>query len=302
MNKIIVCIPTYQRPELLKKLVISILECNIDRSLIKDVSIIIVDNDAGKTAEPAVTGLKENNRKDHEIAYYHLPLKGLSNVRNELLQIGMDRNPDFLVFVDDDEFVSQNWLNELVGTIVKNNGDMTMGPVISHVSKKIPEYVSYWLERSGHTDNEKLYYIRTGNLIIRAESLSEKKIRFDPRFNHTGGEDSYFGLQMLKKGATIYWASRAIVYETVPDERANISWIAMRYYNGANKYSYILRIENNYSKIIKKLVVSFLYIILGFFSLILIPFPIRKRYLGILKLYEGWGGIKGLLGLRYNEY
>ena len=302
MYKIIVCIPTYQRPEMLKKLVISILECNIDKSLIKDVSIIIVDNDACKTAELVVSELKQNNTRDHEITYCHFPQKGLSNVRNELLKIGLDRNPDFLVFVDDDEFVSGNWLNELVGTIIRNNGDMAMGPVNSLVSKKIPEYISYWLKRPGHADNEMLHYIRTGNLIIRAESLSEKKIRFDPRFNHTGGEDSYFGLQMLKKGATIYWASRAIVYETVPDERANISWIAMRYYNGANKYSYILRIENNYCKIIKKLIVSFLYIILGFFSLILIPFPIRKRYLGILKLYEGWGGIKGLLGLRYNEY
>lgn len=287
---------------MLKKLVSSIVECNMDKSLIREASIIVVDNDAGKTAEPVVKELNQNICRENEIAYFHYPLKGLSNVRNELLKIGLDRNPDFLVFVDDDEIVSGNWLNELVGTIIRNDGDMAMGPVNSLVSKKIPEYISYWLKRPAHADNEMLHYIRTGNLIIRAKSLSEKKIWFDPRFNHTGGEDSYFGLQMFKKGATVYWASRAIVYETVPDDRANLSWIARRFYNGANKYSYILRIENNYKKIIKKLVISFLYIIQGFFSLILIPFPIRKRYLGILKLYEGWGGIKGLLGLRYNEY
>jgi glycosyltransferase involved in cell wall biosynthesis len=162
MNKIIVCIPTYKRPEMLKKLVISILECNIDRSLIKDVSIIIVDNDACKTAELVVSELKQNNTGDHEITYCHFPQKGLSNVRNELLKIGLDLNPDFLVFVDDDEFVSGNWLNELVGTIIRNEGDM--GPVNSLVSK-IPEYISYWLKRPAHA-TMKCCIVRTGNLIV----------------------------------------------------------------------------------------------------------------------------------------
>jgi hypothetical protein len=45
-----------------------------------------------------------------------------------------------------------------------------------------------------------------------------------------------------------------------------------------------------------------LYIIIGFCGLVLLPFPGYKKYWGILKISEGFGGINGLLGRRYNEY
>ena len=70
------------------------------------------------------------------------------------------------------------------------------------------------------------------------KSLIAKNVWFDPRFNNTGGEDYYFGIMMIKKGASIYWASEAIVYETVPEDRANLKWLIKRYYSGANTYTY----------------------------------------------------------------
>jgi len=123
---------------MLKKLVLSMIGCNLNRSLISNARILIVDNDSSNTAESTVNELKEKYGTGHEISYFNYPVKGLSNVRNELLKKGLDQDPDFLVFVDDDEYVTPDWLNELVGTIVSNNGDMTMGPVISSVSKNIP--------------------------------------------------------------------------------------------------------------------------------------------------------------------
>ena len=302
MNKIVVCIPTYKRPEMLKKLVTSIRECNIDKALISLVNIVIVDNDAARSAESTVTGLIETSVTGGEINYSCFPEKGLANVRNELLRIGLSMNPDFLVFVDDDEFVTPGWLNELVGTIISNNGDLTMGPVNSVVGSDIPDYISSWLDRADYFNNARLNFIRTGNLIIKVKSLLEKNVWFDPRFNKTGGEDSFFGIQMIKKGASIFWAAQAVVCETVPDDRANIKWLFTRYYNGANKFAFILKIEKNRVKIIKKVMVSFFYLFIGFFALILVPFKFRKRYWGLLKFSEGLGGITGFLSLRYKAY
>jgi glycosyltransferase involved in cell wall biosynthesis len=51
MNIISICIPTYKRPEMLKKLIGSILECYIKLDVIKKINIIIVDNDPSKSAE-----------------------------------------------------------------------------------------------------------------------------------------------------------------------------------------------------------------------------------------------------------
>lgn len=302
MNKIVICIPTYKRPEMLKKLVMSILECSFNKSLIREVNIIIVDNDAGRTAESAVKLLKEKYNSVVSISYINYSVKGLSNVRNELLRNGLQMNPDFLIFVDDDEFVTPEWLDELVHTITANHGDIAMGPVNSLVSRNIPKYISCWLDRQHYLNNTKLDFIRTGNIIIRVKSLLEFNVWFDPRFNTSGGEDSFFGIQMIKKGASIYWASKAVACESVPDERANIKWLFKRYYNGANIYAYILKVERNYLKILKKLFVSALYVFSGICTLILIPITFEKRYWGIFKIAEGCGGIAGLLSLRYEEY
>jgi succinoglycan biosynthesis protein ExoM len=302
MYKIVICIPTFKRPEMLKKLILSILECDFDKSLVSSRSIVIVDNDADLSAEKTVSELVSNEGKGTEISYSGYPVKGLANVRNELLKTGLAMDPDFIVFVDDDEYVTKDWLNELVGTIEANNGDMTMGPVNSVVGNHVPKYISCWLDRADYFNNAKLSFIRTGNLIIRVKSLLERNVWFDPRFNKTGGEDSFFGQQMIKKGATIYWASKAVVCETVPDDRANIRWLFARYYNGANKFAFILKLERNNVKIAKKIVVSLIYILTGFIGLVLIIFPVRKRYWGLLKLSEGLGGIAGFLSLRYNAY
>lgn len=287
---------------MLKKLVISIVSCNINRSLIGSLNIIIVDNDALRSAEPTVEEMKNKNMGNPGIFYFNFPEKGLANVRNELLKRGLELEPDFLVFVDDDEFVTLEWLNELVKTIEKNKGDMVMGPVQSLVNRNISRYIACWLEREDYRNDTRLYFIRTGNLIIRTKSLLKYNIRFDTRFNKTGGEDSYFGVQMVNAGAKIYWASRAIVYETVSETRTNFSWLMKRYYNGANIFTFILKAEKRYIKLFKKLLVSFVYIIIGFCGLVLLPVPFEKRYWGSLKLAEGFGALAGFLSLRYKEY
>lgn len=287
---------------MLEKLILSIIDCEIDESVIERVAMIIMDNDQRKTAESTVINLMEKFGAVHELYYYYFPVKGLSNVRNEMIKKGLELNPDFLVFIDDDEYVSAEWLNELVKNIVFNNGDMTMGPVRSVVSEKIPDNVSCWLDRDDYPDNTRLKFIRTGNLIIRVSSILQYKISFDVRFNLTGGEDSYFGVQMIRKGASIFWASKAVAWETVPDDRANIKWILKRHYNGANKYAYILKIEHDRMKILRKFLISILYMILGICASVFTLVPFRKRYWGILKLAEGFGGVAGFLSLRYAAY
>jgi len=302
MYNIVIGIPTYKRPLMLKKLILSIIECNLNKTLIKDVNIIVVDNDVAKTAEFVINELKERFYNLYKIIYFNHPVKGISNVRNELIKKAFILDSDFVVFVDDDEYVTTEWLNELVKTIVNNKGDMVMGPVSSSFGSNVSIYISCWIERINYLNNTKLNFIRTGNLIINMKSLLEKNIWFDPRFNSTGGEDSYFGLRMIKKGATIYWAADAIVYETVPENRANIKWLIKRYYNGANIFTYILKVEKEYDKLIMKVLISLIYLITGAFAIVIVPIPIRKRYWGLLKLSEGIGGLAALFNIRYHAY
>jgi succinoglycan biosynthesis protein ExoM len=287
---------------MLEVLLQSLTECNLNKSLINNVVIIIVDNDIERTAEGIVLKLKESYNGTILIEYSNYAVKGLSNVRNELLHRAFLFKPDFIAFIDDDEYVSPQWLNELVKTLFDNSGDMVVGPVISVFDSNIPVSLTCWFERKKFNNNARIYFIATNNLLIRTELLLKNNIWFDVRFNRTGAEDSYFGQQLLNNGAAIYWAANAVVYETVSENRISINWLIKRYFNGANTYTFILKIEKKYSELLRKTLISMFYIIAGIFALLLVVFPIKRKYWGIIKLAEGTGGFAGLLSIKYYEY
>ncbi|MEI6047781.1 MAG: glycosyltransferase [Bacteroidota bacterium] len=303
MNKITICIATYKRPSMLEKLIISILNCNIDKSLIGDISIIVVDNDTEKTAEGVINVLMERIKGIYKLIYSSYPYKGIVNVRNECLKKALSLEPDYIVFVDDDEYVTPDWLNELVKTIINNNADIVRGPVFSEPEIKVSDSISYWFTiRATYSDNSQIYRIATGNLIMNRLSFQKFDVWFDPRFNITGSSDYFFGVQLLKKGARFYWAANAIAYETIPESRANLKWLIKRFYRGASTFTWVLKLEKKYVSLIKKVMASFIYILMGICALVILPFPIKKRYWGILKLSEGIGGITGLFNFLYLEY
>lgn len=302
MNTIVIAVPTYKRPAMLKKLIVSIAECNVDKTLIQGVSLIVVDNDIDKTAEKIVLELLEEFSNVFNLHYYNYPLKGLSNVRNELLRKSLALHPDFIVFIDDDEFVTTEWLNELVNTIEINQADAARGPVIAKLNNPVSKYILRLFERERHKNNDQLATWTTGNLILRRTSLEKYNIWFDNRFNSVGSEDTYFGVQMAKKGAIIFWSEKAIAFETIPEKRTEIKWFVNRVYRGATMFTFILKLEKNYFELAKKILVSFFYIAFGLSALVLYVVPIRYKYLGILKLSEGVGGLAGLFNLQYNEY
>lgn len=302
MFNLAVCIPTYKRLSLLKSLIISISEGNIDESIVKNINIIVVDNDIDRSAEKIENELSGSLKDIYRLNYFNYPLKGLSNVRNELIEKALLLNPDFIVFIDDDEYVTGDWMMELLHVILRNNGDMAIGPVVSVFDRKVPRYISCWFRRPDYEDNTKINYIRTGNLIIDTRSLLKYNIRFDNRFNRTGSEDTYFGVQMIKKGATVFWASKAIAYEIIPAKRATLIWLIRRKYRAASTVIYIRKLEKNYLGVLKKFLGSFFYIISGISALIILPLPITRKYWGVLKLSEGIGGLAGLFNLKYYEY
>ena len=201
MNSLVIGIPTYKRPFLLEKLIKSIYKCNIDVNFISKIDILIVDNDISKTAE-FITSIPFNNYSDIFKLYYHnFPKKGLANVRNEIIEKAFDFEPDFIVFIDDDEYVTEDWLNELIYCMVNTNCDMAMGPVIPEFEKKVSTSIATWYYLDEYENYEKLDFIMTGNLIMRSKFLDQHKLRFDARFNAIGGEDSYFGIYVLKAKA-----------------------------------------------------------------------------------------------------
>jgi GT2 family glycosyltransferase len=287
---------------MLNRLIFSILENRIDKTLIKDIDIIIVDNDIGRSAEATVKEIIKNNINPVEILYFNHPVKGLSNVRNEMLKKALLQNPDFIIFVDDDEYVTSEWLNELLKTILRNDADAVRGPVIAKLDESVSKYIAYFFKRKEYPDNSKIHSLATGNLILNRKSFGKYNVWFDNRFNSTGSEDSFFGIQLLKRGATINWAANAIAYETIPEKRATLKWLIKRHFNYAVSYTYIQKIEKNYFQLLKKTIISVIYFVTGILSCLILLFPVKWKYWGILKVSESIGGFAGLFSILFQEY
>lgn len=302
MQKIAVCIPTYKRPQLLLTTLKSIANSDISGSSIKKVDIIVVDNDRERTAESTVKAFKDSIRKDFQVEYFSFAKKGLANVRNALLERAMILNPFYIVFIDDDEYASVHWLKELVETANLHKADMVAGPVSSVFEKPVPVYLERWFKQPEPMRDKPVETIASNNLLIRTDFLLTTGIRFDERFNTTGAEDTYFGIEAKKSGAKIRWSDKALVYETVFENRATLNWLVKRRYRGAITYTYIMILEKQYLQLLKKAFVSLAYLFLGIPGLLLLPFRGKNKYWGILKVSEGWGGLAGLFSVKYHEY
>ena len=302
MSSLVIGIPTYKRPVMLKRLIVSIADCLIDKSLINELNVIVVDNDIDRSAEDTVNELKERFHGIYKLNYINYPVKGLSNVRNEIFNRAIEFNPDYIGCIDDDEYATSDWLNELFKTIIKVKSEIVLGPVIPVFESETRSEISYWFKYRDLQDCQSVNFFWTGNFMISTDFLVKSGIKFDERFNFTGSEDSYFGVTALRAGANICWASNAVAFETIPAKRANLKWLMKRSFNTALTFTYILRLKKNYPGIFKKISVSIIYFLGGGVALVAIPFPVKWKYWGVLKISESIGGFAGLLGIHFHEY
>lgn len=288
---------------MLEKLLQSIFSSIIDTSLFSYIDIVVVDNDAERTAETIIARwINRHPDSFFHLHYFNYPIKGLANVRNEILKRALHLAPDYIAFIDDDEYACPEWMNELTRTIVNNQADIAVGPVLPVFEQETSPAISSAFYFFRYNDQEAIDFMYSGNVIMRARFLIDQQLIFDARFNTLGAEDTFFGVTALKKGAKIFWSNKAVAYEVVPEKRAKLSWLIKRKFRLANTYMYILLIEKKYGKIIKKVLVSFFYLFVGALALILTPIRIKHRFFGVLKIAESLGALAKLFNIKYQEY
>lgn len=221
---IAVCICTYKRPILLKRLLIELQNQITDQFL--TYSIVVVDNDSTESAKTVVDAFQEKARVD--IAYYNEPEQNIALARNKAVK---NAKGDFIVFIDDDEFPVDNWLFNLYKTYKKYKADGVLGPVKPHFEIVPPQWIikGKLFERPSHITGSVLHWknTRTGNVLLRKTIFDEEDNMFNLELG-SGGEDRDFFRRMIKKGNTFIWCNEAPVYESVPAERCKRSFMLRR--------------------------------------------------------------------------
>jgi len=221
---ITVCICTYRRATLLRRLLSTLEEQVTDGAF--TFSVVVVDNDAAQSARAVVAEASAAGHR--EIVYAHEPEKNIARARNRTLA---SARGEYVAFIDDDEFPSPRWLLQLLETSRAQNAAGVLAPVLAHFDVAPPA----WLVRSGITDRPRhptgtpigLGDARTGNVLLERRLVAGVAEPFDVRFA-SGGEDVDFFRRMMEQGGRFVWCDEAVVYESVPPLRTTRGYYLRR--------------------------------------------------------------------------
>ena len=230
-----VCVATFKRPELLRKLIQSL----FDQKKIDDIilEIIIVDNDVEKSAKEIVAEFSDTS--SITISYYEQPIQNISLTRN----MALDKSSgNYIAIIDDDETADKYWIRNLIDALVKFNADAVFGYVIPVFDPDIAQWKKqreiYFLPM-GKTGDPPLFCYTT-NCLIKADKVNKINLRFDPKYGLTGGEDSVFFDLLSKYQAKYVVCREAISYEVVPRYRTELKFICNRYFQKGNNEGRII--------------------------------------------------------------
>jgi len=233
----VIAICTYQRPLGLNRLLDHIALLSLPEELSdRDISVVVVDNHIGKEG----LDVCEQRAPDFRFPLRAIcqPGNGISDARNTAVEMALSAKPNFVGFLDDDEWPTPNWLCELLQVLAKSSADVVGGPTESVFPSHAPTELRsnpYYGADMALADGTPCTLQAAGNFLIRASCLSHLAPNyFHIDFAHSGGEDLAFFTQLENQGFPMVWASKAVVYEEVPENRLTQDWLRTRVINIAN--------------------------------------------------------------------
>jgi succinoglycan biosynthesis protein ExoM len=200
--------------------------------------IIIADNDTAPSARQVVDSVA--GALPLAVEYVHCPASNISIARNACLD---HATGDFVAFIDDDEMASEKWLSSLLAEAEKTGADVVLGPVRSIYSNAAPA----WMRKGDFHSTLPVWVggqIRTGytcNVLLRRAARSIVGRRFDLALGKSGGEDTEFFDHVHQAGGRIAFAPEAVVYEPVPENRAELGWLVKRRFRFGQTHGRLVR-------------------------------------------------------------
>ncbi len=232
---IVVGIPTYRRPELLRGLLLEVTK----QAEGHPVSVVVADNDC----DPAVERVAEEVGRGTTVPITVRPVRerGISQARNALVMTAYEVDPEwvYLVMYDDDGLPEPGALMALVDCARRYDADCASGPVDMGINKSYPTLVRSYLLASSVLRREGLVSsLDGGQNLLLSRRLVDRMPRpwFAPHRGLSGGEDVAFFLRARSLGARFAWSPAAVVNEPLPPHRLSNRGALLRAFeeNAAN--------------------------------------------------------------------
>ncbi len=220
-SEISVCIATHRRPRLLGRLLTSL----TDQKKAPPFEVVVVDNDAERSAEPVAAEFRERL----SLTYLVEPVRGLARVRNRAVAASTS---EFLAFIDDDHCASPRWLVSHHQIATRTDAAAVIGRCDVLFDPQVPDFIRTCglFSKRHYADGENVPWHEafTGNCLFRRDAFPHPTAPFSAEFDLTGGEDTDLFRRMIGCGARVVAAAEARTVSYRPADRANLYWVMRR--------------------------------------------------------------------------
>jgi len=307
---IVVAVLTYQRPELLNRLVEHFSRsAPPDRASIK---LVVIDNDRFGSAKPIV----EKWRAETPDLYYAAePRRGIPVARNCAIAAAERFGADALCFLDDDEVPANDWLVKMVRHWRETGAELIGGPVFvakPEAGKSVLQrLINLSLAARAKKKNRAVmrdagqgnrFTIVTNNWLCDMSWLRRVGLRFDEQRLMTGGSDAVFSSAAKALGCKMSWCPEAIVYETMTDDRLSLRYHFFRAASQSINHFQMRKKPIAGAAIIPFLMIAAARAALGGTLLIVPVFGIASPLIAVRSLGWAVGGIRALQGKQSTLY
>ena len=221
---ICVAICTRERPKMLRRMLESC--ANLSRDHRSNTMFVIIENGEIGVAHSIVDEFSD----ELNICCINENRQGIVNARNAAIEFFLTLDADWMASFDDDEMVSSGWLKAMLDAIDRfPECRVFAGPQVRLESKE----ASIWFppkKPKPMATGTKNWNVSTANVLFHRSIFSSDGlgVRFDSRFNFSGGEDTQLFYQLKDIGEQILWVSDAECVEPTIPERATFLAKAQR--------------------------------------------------------------------------
>lgn len=224
-----ICIASIGRPSL-RDTVDAALACALPPGFARE---IVIADDSRANEVAAVLGDRIGRDGVRVVAS---GARNISFARNRAMA---EATGEYLVFVDDDEVPTGDWLEQLVRQAEESGADGVQGRVIGVYPRHAPAWARKLrpYDKTYGAAGQAISVGSTCNLLLRRAALRERGLEFDPALGRSGGEDTDLCFRLTASGGRIVCSTTAIVYEHVPAERLERRHLLRRYARGGHSYA-----------------------------------------------------------------
>ncbi|MGE5272128.1 MAG: glycosyltransferase family 2 protein [Thiohalocapsa sp.] len=230
-----VVIPTYRRPELLRRTLES---CLAQQDVAAAFEIVVVDNDAAGSARAVVERVAA--AAGVRVRYVPEPRPGISHARNTGVASAAGQ---YVAFIDDDEAAEPGWLAAMLATIERSGADAVIGPVRPQfpAGQAVDAYRRgvYTRDTGLPTGTQLARWSGIGNTLLDKARCFTAEQPFDPRLGLSGGEDSLFFRQLLRRGGKLVWCAEAAVRESIAADKLSPRYLLRRSFRSAQTLTFV---------------------------------------------------------------